>query len=151
MKFKKIITSFVLVIAMLMLAVQPAFAAEGEIWYFDQRYEAEYTVTNTNLTPYKVIDQSGVLCVYGHFWKADSASYSNVRLTVEIRDYPSGRVLNKVSAENRQYPYGDPFFIDAEVYAGQKIQLFFDVSSINNPPGPYRKALVSYEAYFVDQ
>lgn len=150
MKTKKIITSFILIMAMLVIAVQPAFAAGGDVWYKDQRYEAEYTITNNNLTPYKVIAESGVLCVYGHVWKADSASYSNVRLTVEIRDYPSGRVLNRTVVDNNQYPYGDPFFVDAEVYAGQKIQLFFDVSSINNPPGPYRKALVNYEAYFVD-
>lgn len=135
---------------MLVLTVQTAFAAEGEIWYKNQRYPAEYTITNNNLTPYKVINESGVLVVYGHFWKADSASYSNVKLTVEIREYGTNRVLNRVVAYNTQYPIGDPFFIEANVTAGQKIQLFFDVSSIDNPPGPLRKATVRYEAYFAE-
>ena len=39
------------------------------------------------------------------------------------------------------------FFITTQVTAGQKIQLFFDASSINNPPGFYRKAWVDYDAY----
>lgn len=150
MKTRKIITSFIIIAAMLILTVQTAFAAEGEIWYKDRRYPAEYTITDTNLTPYKVMDESGVLVIYGHFWKADSASYSNVKLTVEIREYGTNRVLNRVVAYNTQYPFGDPFFIDANVTAGQKIQIFFDVSSIDNPPGPLRKATVTYEGYFAE-
>lgn len=150
MKKGKIITSFLLIVAMLTLTVQTAFAAEGEIWYKNGRYPAEYTITDTNLTPYKVINETGVLVVYGHFWKADSASYSNVKLTVEIREYGTNTVLKRVVAENTQYPYGDPFYIEANVQAGQKIQLFFDVSSIDNPPGPLRQATVKYEAYFAD-
>lgn len=149
MKQKKIITSLVLAILCIVLSAQPAFAAEGEVWYKGQQYSASYTVTNNNLTPYKVINASGCLRISGSFCKADSASYSNVRLTVEIREYGTGRVLNRCVVDNTSYPNRNSFLLDTDVSAGQKIQIYFDVSSVSNPPGPYRKASVDYVASFI--
>lgn len=149
MKQKKIIISFMLAMFLFVSYVQTASAAEGEVWYKGQTYSASYTVTNTNLTPYKIINESGRLRISGTFCKADSANYSNVKLTVEIREHGTGNVLGRCVVDNSSYPNRNDFLVDADVYSGQKIQIFFDVSSVNNPPGPYRKANVSYSAYFV--
>lgn len=150
MKLIKLITTTIFMISIFTISMQSAFAAGTETWYKDQRYPAEYTITNNNLTPVKTIAESGNLCIYGFFWKADSDAYSNVKLHVEIREYGTGRILASTDAQNLDYPLSNSFFVNTRVNAGQKIQIFFDVSSINNPPGPYRKATVQYEAYFVD-
>lgn len=147
-KFKKIIASFILVLSMFVLYTQPAMAATNETWYInhDGNYHSEYTLTNNNLTPYKIMGDSANLVVFGDFCKADTGA-SNIKLTVEIRDYPSGRVLASTVVNNTNYPNSNMFFLYAPVSAGQKIQIFFDASSINNPPGFYRKAFVSYDSY----
>ena len=148
-KIKKIITSAMLVMAICVLTIQPAFAAaKNETWYIDHvgNYKASYTLTNNNLTPYKIMGDTANLVVFGDFKKADTGS-SNIKLTVQIREYPSGRVLAQTVVNNTNYPNSNMFFITTQVTAGQKIQLFFDASSINNPPGFYRKAWVDYDAY----
>ncbi len=148
-KIKKIITSVMLVMAMCVLTIQPAFAAtNNETWYIDHdgNYKASYTLTDNNLTPYKIMGDTANLVVFGNFKKADTGS-SNIKLTVQIREYPSGRVLAQTVVNNTNYPNSNMFFITTQVTAGQKIQLFFDASSINNPPGFYRKAWVDYDAY----
>ncbi len=148
-KIKKIITSVMLVIAMCVLTAQPALAAtNNEIWYIDHygNYKASYTFTDTNLTPYKIMGNTANLVVFGKFKKADTGR-SNIKLTVQIRDYPSGRVLDQMVVDNTNYPNTNMFFLATTVTAGQKIQLFFDASSINNPPGFYRKAWVDYDSY----
>lgn len=124
-------------------------AAANETWYINHpNYEATYTLTDTNLTPYKIMGDSANLVIFGNFKKADTGN-SNIKLTVEIRDYPSGRVLTdaKTVVDNTNYPNTNMFFVSAKVYKGQKIQIFFDASSINNPPGFFRKAWVDYDAY----
>lgn len=102
-----------------------------------------YTFNNYNLTPVKTMGQSGTLLISGWFYGNDGfASSSPIALTVEIRS-TSGAVLGRTSV------YDDrsgnvPFAVSANVSAGQKIQLFFDASSIANPPGIYRSAYVYY-------
>lgn len=148
-KIKKIITSVMLVMTMCLLTVQSAFAAtKNETWYIDHdgNYEASYTLTNNNLTPYKIMGDTANLVIFGDFKKADTGN-SNIKLKVQIRDYPSGNVLKETVVDNTNYPNTNMFFITTPVTAGQKIQIFFDASSINNPPGFYRKAWVDYSAY----
>lgn len=140
-KLKKVITCCILAMTLCIVSVMPAFAAE--VWYSGQNYYANYTFHDTNLTPYKEIANSGTLVVGGSFYKNDQGS-SNIKLTVEIRDYSSGRVLARTVVENSNYPYRNDFLVEAPVSAGQKIQLFFDASSVNNPPGFYRSAYVDY-------
>ena len=148
-KIKKIITSAMLVMAICVLTIQPAFAAaKNETWYIDHdgNYKASYTLTNNNLTPYKIMGDTANLVVFGNFKKADTGS-SNIKLTVQIREYPSGRVLAQTVVNNTNYPNSNMFFITTQVTAGQKIQLFFDASSISNPPGYYRRAFIEYWYY----
>lgn len=165
---KRSILSVVLALVLaLSTAVVPAFAAEtdsttstsiettssdvtraaGEVYNMYDPHYAHYTITNNNTTPYKVMGASGTINIVGRFKKADSASYSNVRLLIQIRDYNTGAVLAQVEPSNASYPDWDTIVINADVYAGQKIYFFFDVSSVNNPPGPYRMAEVEYEAW----
>ena len=147
-KTKKIITSIMLIMAMCIFMVQPVFAAGNETWYIDHEgnYEATYTFTDNNLTPYKTMGDSAYLVIFGDFKKADYGD-SNIKLTVEIRDYPSGNVLDRRVVDNTNYPNTNMFVVTAQVYAGQRIQIFFDASSIDNPPGFYREAWVDYDAY----
>ncbi|MFG6318781.1 MAG: hypothetical protein K1W33_02810 [Clostridia bacterium] len=148
MKSKKIISSFILVITLLVFSNQYAYAA-NETWYKGNTYSASYTVTNNNLTPYKIIGSSGQLCIQGTFCKADSPSYSNVRITVELREYGTGSVLARTVQDNTSYPNSNSFVVSTNVYSGQKIQIFIDISSTNNPPGSYRSASVQYSAFFI--
>lgn len=146
-KMKKIITSIMLVMAMCIFAVQPAFAAGTETWYSSHgNYDAAYTFNDDNLTPVKTMGDSGTLVVFGDFKKADSGS-SNVKLTAEIRAYPSGTVLDRIVVDNTNYPNPNLFALSTHVTAGQKIQIYFDASSVSNPPGFLRSAYVDYSAY----
>lgn len=146
-KIKKIITTLLLIVALFAVSVQPALAAGNETWYNTKNYDYAFTFTDDNLTPYKTIGNSGELVMYGYFYKADSSSYSNIKLTAQIRDYPRGKVLGTTTVENIDYPISNFFVVKADVKKGQKVQIYFDASSINNPPGPYRKAYVNYTVY----
>lgn len=145
---KKIIISIFAVMMMCLTSVHPVIAAET--WTIaGGNYDADYTFTDDNLTPYKIIGDTGTLVVYGYFFKDDSGD-SNIKLTAQIRDYPSGKILAQEVVENNDYPFSNNFMISTNVYSGQRIQLYFDASSINNPPGFYRKAYVNYSAYITE-
>lgn len=144
-RIRRIITSFILIVAMISLSVQTASA--NETWKSGKNYNYSFSFTDDNLTPYKNIGTTGELVVYGYFVKADKASYSNIKLTAQIRDYSTGKTLASTTVKNTDYPITNMFMVTANVKKGQKIQLYFDASSINNPPGPYRKAHISYDVY----
>ncbi len=103
---------------------------------------------NNNLTPVKTITESGNFYIYGRANKIDNLN-GNVVTKLQIREYPSGRVL--WSGESRPAcSCGELHkFQSPSIYlnAGQKIQIFFDVCSIGTPPGGYRSAKISY--YYV--
>lgn len=163
---RTIISTVLALVLAFSTAVVPAFAAEadnetsttsvdvsraaGEVYNPYETHYAHYTITNNNTTPYKVMGASGTINILGRFKKADSASYSNVNLLVQIRDYNTGAILAEVEPTNYSYPGWDTIQINASVYAGQKIYFFFDVTSVNNPPGPYRMAEVEYDAWLSD-
>ena len=158
-KIKRLLVGLVAAATMLTATVVPAFAAEsdtvvatvddsvtpraGNETWTGSGHGGSYTFTNTNLTPVKTMGRSGTLLISGYFYGDDGyAPSSPIVLTVEIRS-TSGAVLGRTSV------YDDrsgnvPFAVSANVSAGQKIQLFFDASSIANPPGIYRSAYVSY-------
>lgn len=144
-KFKKIFCSLFLVLAMI-LGTTTAYAVEtrsgSETWYLGQATVGSFVVENDNLTPVKTIGDDGDLFVWTEFSRADSSSYSPIVVTAELRDYDTGAVLDRV-----QYKEGEP--IDRTLYyqnakKGQRIQVYWDISSQYNPPGPYRKANITY-------
>ena len=116
--------------------------AGNETWS-GSGHGGSYTFNNYNLTPVKTMGKSGTLLISGYFYGNDGyASSSPIRLTVQIRS-TSGSIL--ASTEVIDTRNGNiPFSVAANVTAGQQIQLFFDASSIANPPGIYRSAYVYY-------
>lgn len=150
MKFVKKIIASMLAVMFCLGSVQVAHAASEsratEVWYTGQTYDYSYTMEDTNTTPVKTLGNSGQLVIYGNFYKADSGA-SNIKLTAKILEYPSGRVLDEVVVNNNNYPFSDNFVLSTYIQSGTKVQLFFDASSINNPPGFYRKAHLNYTVY----
>ena len=159
-KLKRLLISLVVSATMLVTTVCPAFAAEetttvetetvspraGTETWTGSGFGGAYTFNNYNLTPVKTMGKSGRLLISGYFYGTDGyASSSPIVLTVEIRT-TSGTVLGRTTVyDNRSGNV--PFAVSANVTAGQRIQLFFDASSVANPPGIYRSALVAYNFY----
>ena len=154
---KRLLISLVASATMLVTTVCPAFAAEetttvetetvspraGTETWTGSGFGGAYTFNNYNLTPVKTMGKSGRLLISGYFYGTDGyASSSPIALTVEIRS-TSGTVLGRTYANDNRSG-NVPFAVSASVSAGQKIQLYFDASSIANPPGIYRSAYVYY-------
>lgn len=116
--------------------------AGTETWY-GSGFGGEYTFTNNNTTPVKTMGNSGTLLISGNFYGADGyASASPIKLTVRIQSTSGSILSSTVVVDDRSG--STPFAVSCPVSQGQKIQLFFDASSIANPPGIYRKAHVAY-------
>lgn len=100
---------------------------------------------NNNLTPVKTITESGNFYIYGDARKSDNLN-GNVVTKIQIREYPSGRVLWSGESHSACSCGGLHKFQSKSIHlnAGQRIQIFFDVCSIGTPPGGYRSALISY-------
>ena len=156
-KIRRLLVGLVATASMLIATVSPAFAAEetttvetetvspraGTETWTGSGFGGAYNFTDTNTTPVKTMGQSGRLLISGWFYGNDGyASSSPIILTVEIRS-TSGAVLGRTTVIDDRSGNVD-FSVAANVSAGQKIQLFFDASSIANPPGIYRSAYVSY-------
>ena len=161
-KIKKLLVGLLVSASMFITTVSPALAAEetvsmevetaspraGNETWTGSGFGGSYTFTNNNLTPIKTMGKSGRLLISGHFYGTDgfassSPSSSPIKLTVQIRS-TNGNVL--ASTEVIDTRNGNiPFSVAANVTAGQQIRLFFDASSIANPPGIYRSAYVNYD------
>lgn len=159
-KIKKLLVGLVASASMLIATVSPALAAEetvsmevetaspraGNETWTGSGFGGAYTFNNYNLTPVKTMGKSGRLLISGYFYGNDGyASSSPIVLTVEIRS-TSGTVLGRTTVYDDRSGNVD-FSVAANVSAGQQIQLYFDASSIANPPGIYRSAFVAYNFY----
>ncbi len=145
-KSAKCILSFFMSLVLIISAFSSqAFAAGVETWYSDWVDEPTMTVTNNNLTPVKTMGVSGNLHIAAAVTgrpDLEPAGCPKVKMTVEIRDL-SGNVLAK--GEVREDDFMPQVHLTIPVTAGQKIQVFFDVSSVSyNPNGNYRIANISY-------
>ena len=118
--------------------------AGTETWYTGSALAGDYTFTNNNTTPVKTIGNSGTLRISGSFYGADGyATASPIVLTVRIIDASSKATLAS-TVVNDDLSGSTSFSTSCYLTAGRKIQIFFDASSIANPPGIYRKAHVTY-------
>ena len=113
-----------------------------ETWYKGSRTVGSFNMTDDNLTPVNTIGESGTLDVWFTFYRSDQYSSSPIKLTFQIRNATTGQVYGTVVAYEGQDVGGG--IVIRNVPAGTKIQLYFDASSISNPPGPYRQAYITY-------
>lgn len=129
-----------------------AFAAGEETWYAKWVEEPKITVTNNNLTKIKTMGASGelhVCCYFNGRPDREPAGCPPIKVTLQIRDL-NGKVLasdTKTSATSFQ----DTIDVSTHVTKGQKVQIFFDVSSVSyNPNKNYRVADIYY-AHKIEQ
>lgn len=116
--------------------------AGNETWT-GSGFGGSYTFTDYNLTPVKTMGKSGTLVISGYFTGNDGyANASPIKLTAQIRNTSGGVKGSSVTVDDRSG--STAFAITASVSKGEQIQLYFDASSIANPPGIYRSAYVSY-------
>ena len=121
-------------------SVQPR--AGTETWY-GSGSGGSYSFTNYNLTPVKTMGNSGTLVISGSFYGDDGyANSSPIKLTAQIRSTSGVVRASTVVVDDRSGATG--FVMSCRVTAGDKVQLYFDASSIANPPGIYRSAYVEY-------
>ena len=159
-KIRRLLVGLVATASMLIATVSPAFAAEetttvetetvspraGTETWTGSGFGGAYTFNNYNLTPVKTMGKSGRLLISGYFYGTDGyASSSPIKLTVQIRSTSGTVLVSRSFVDDRSGNV--PFSISVNVTAGQQVQLFFDASSIANPPGIYRSGYVSYSYY----
>ena len=107
-----------------------------------------YTFRDYNLTPTKTMGQSGTLLIHGTFYGADGyADVSPVKLTAEIRS-TSGAVKARTVVPD-DHSGATAFSMSSAVTVGEQINLFFDASSVANPPGILRSARIIYYYAFL--
>lgn len=138
--------AFVLVTVLAITAFSTqAFAAGVETWYAPWVEEGTITVSNNNLTPVKTMGVSGTLHLVAEVTGRPDLEPSGcppVKLTVQVRDLNGNILASGVVSEDATIPL---VHINLPVTAGQKVQIFFDISSVSyNPNGNYRVANVTY-------
>ena len=138
--------AFVLVTVMAITAFSTqAFAAGVETWYSGWVEENTMTVHNYTITPVKTMGVSGTLHLVAEVEGRPDLEPSGcppVKLTVQVRDLNGNVLASGVINEDAAAPQ---VHINLPVTAGQKIQIFFDISSVSyNPNGNYRYADVTY-------
>ena len=123
------------------IALEPR--AGNETWT-GSGFGGAYRFTDYNLTPVKTMGSSGTLVISGTFYGDDGYSdVSPIQLTAQIRSTSGAVRAQTVRVDDRSGAVS--FSVSCSVSRGDQIQLFFDASSIANPPGIYRSAYVSYD------
>ena len=129
-------------------AVSPR--AGTETWYPGDVKFGEMNLTNNNLTPTKTMGATGTLYVYGYFRSTDGGP--RAALTTQIRRNNSAQVLTSKYAIESSQTGQRTFFATSYIHvnAGDKIQIFTDISSYTPQPAgsPYRKAFVELYYHF---
>ena len=117
--------------------------AGNETWT-GSGFGGSYTFVDYNLTPVKTMGSSGTLVISGSFTGNDGyADVSPIKLTAQIRSTSGAVKATTVVVDNRSG--STAFAVSCPVTIGEQIQLYFDASSIANPPGIYRHAYVIYD------
>ena len=116
--------------------------AGNETWT-GSGFGGAYRFTDYNLTPIKTMGSSGTLLIYGSFYGDDGYSdVSPIKLTAQIRNTNGTVRTETVRVDDRSGHVS--FAMSCSVSKGDQIQLFFDASSVANPPGILRSAYVTY-------
>ena len=142
---KRIFALMAVLMVSIMAFSVPAMAAGTETWYGPWVDEPTIVVTNNNLTPVKTMGKSGTLHV-GASIKGrpdlEPPGCPKVKLTMQIRDLAGNVLAEDDVTEDAFMPQ---VHLEIPVTQGQKVQIFFDVSSVSyNPNGNWRVGEISY-------
>lgn len=146
----RIFISIAIICALLMMTPFTTFAAVTagtENWgNSTSTYVGSMHLTNNTLSPVKTITKSGTLHIVGNFTGEDiDADTSPIKLTAQVRK-TSGEILTSTTEYDTRNGLVQ-FSMSCSVTNGDQLRIFFDASSISNPPGYYRKAYVEYWYY----
>lgn len=158
MKSRRFFVSLVLAVMLAVNLVPMAHASGTETWSSSVGPYEYLRVTDDNITPIKTIGRAGYLSIYYlidpckvgycNCSDAEPASYPKVKVTCEIRSYPSGEVLAVGCWGQSAFWHSITTYRSLSV--GEQVQIYFDVSTWSGtPPGPYRKAHICYQ-YKID-
>ena len=156
-KFKSKVKLFLSVISLSLMMLLglgiPVSAAGTETWSDAYGPWEEIRVTNNNLTPVKTIGRNGYLIIdnfvapcnntYCSCADQEPSSYSAIKVHMQIRKVGTGEILAD-EWFNEHRVFSDELKTYRPVSVGEKVQIFFDVCSNGTPPGPYRKAHISF-------
>ena len=147
MRKMRFILNFALVCALLLTMAIPTLAAGTEDWANTSKtYVGSMHLTNNTLSPVKTIKKAGTLHIEGRFYGEDQdADISPIKLTAEIRNTSGTTLASTVRTDDRSGFVN--FSMSCPVSYGQQVRIYFDASSISNPPGYYRKAYIEYWYY----
>lgn len=154
---KKLLSRFMLcfslIVSLIFSSNMPVMAAGTETWSQSVGPTEYMRIVNNNTTPVKTIGKAGTLTIENWITRCNSnycncsdqepTSYSQINVHIQIISYDTGEIL------------ADGWFREHNVFAqslsttrslrvGERVRIFFDICSLNNPPGPYRKAHISY-------
>ena len=144
---------FALVLAVIMALGAlpiPAHAAGVETLHYGENYIGQLTVTDQNTTPEKTIP-GGYIRIRFKFKRADiDQGVGNIKITIRILDEDYNQL---VSGQAVTDPAGYSFVDYESGYislgsTGQKIHIWFDVSSAGQSNGYYRSARI--ENFYID-
>ena len=156
-RYIKCITLLMVILISSTLSVS---AAGVETWGKDTAIGPweDIRVTNDNWTPVKTMGRSGTLiidnfitpCNANYCTCADQepTSYPQLNVNIKIVNYDTGEVLaDEWFRQHIVFSY--ELKTTRAVAVGERLRVYFDVCSLNNPPGPYRKAHIQFRHRFV--
>lgn len=120
----------------------------NEVWQGSDQ-SGHVTMHNTNLTPVKIMGQSGNLQLWFAFAKVN-ASEPDINIKIQVRNL----------TQNKTYNFTVPQMVSIEerllmnqvvpVNQGDRLQIYFDICTAPyaTPPGYTRSAVVQYGYYF---
>lgn len=155
--FIRFIACLTLITAMIITSAVPTFAAGQEDWGADYGPWEKMRVTNNNTTLPKTIKQSNTLyidmfvqaCKDGYCDCSDRelASYPSVKVHVILRNVDTKEVVGEDWIPET-FAFSRTIKTKRPLRYNERIELFTDVCSVGNPPGPYRKAHIEYRYRF---
>lgn len=159
-RFMRCITCIALALSMLFPMSMPASAAGVEVWGDNTTTTGPWEnirVTDTNWTPVKTMGRNGTLIIDNFVGRCNSdyctcsdqepTNYSQLNVHIKIVNYDTGEVLAD-DWFREHYVFSYELKTKRPVLQGERIRVFFDVCSLNNPPGPARKAHIQFRYRF---
>lgn len=138
----RILLTMVLVLGIMLQSITTVSAAGNETWNLGSRTVGSMTVTDNTYTYVKTMGATANLNIWINFSRADSSSYPPIKVTMKVFDADSGALITYMVVNEEQGNQKSQ--LGLTVRNGQRLKLFFDVSSQYNPPGAYRKANITY-------
>lgn len=154
-RFFRLVICLALVFSMSCANVMPTFAAGVETWGDKTAVgpTEHIRVTDYSWTPLKTMGRDGYLSINNFTYKCapgycgckdqEPSGWSHIKVYIKIVDIDTGAILGEQTFGTHQI-ISDKVTTRNPVHKGQRIKVFFDVSSVDNPPGPFRKAHIDF-------